>query len=993
MQIIDMYAVANSTLGVVRDYVNAQGKNPPTFTLGSPVLLKLRLFEDYNESDPYPIANFASASSWQCVFDRDFAQDTTPILVADNANIICHTVTETINENEFVFTEVQIPIPDMNTVELVRELGDSEEFTGLHMELVAFDSNAEETFVLQVKNFTVRNRIYFNSEPTEQTPDFLTASQVRALVASGVVFQFSEDGTNWHDTQGDDDTYFRVRSASDAQAIWSSGVAMLRGPAGPQGETGPQGPQGETGPQGATGPSGANGINGADGKSAYQLWIDAGNTGTVEDFLDSLHGEDGDTINRVDIQTLSPGSAATASFADGVLSLGVPKGEAGTSSYTYVAWAADSNGTDFSLTPSNTRKYRAEIHPAYPIANPAASDFAGLWVKALGDDGDNAFTVDDALSGTSENAVQNKVIKAKLDQVDAAIARNATDITTKQNNLSFDSTPTGGSNNPVTSTGIKAALDLKQNSLPAGVLDKFLKYGPDGLVWDTPSGGGGGGSDFNPAVSDAVVGVVGSEQELLTLWENNTAIRGKTKFYIGKTSNLDDASDIRLGHIYAVIFASAASTTQTFIWPEWSNLPGTWTEFTWRRITSFTGDSAVMNGYYEYDDDKGYWIKTTRDYAIITTNSGSVFNGTYILPIDYADVANGSTDPVNDFLDDLGDAGAIYSGPISDAFPWTVDYWYEYIPGNYRVVWRTVKTTTANIKVLWLDVTPCVAGTCPFVDPTDSIASMQSRIAALEALAMGTLTVNHTGTAPTGAKWSVDSGTTWRDFGTSATLAPGSYTVTFKSVTGYTAPSSQSVTLTAGGTQSVSVAYTAVATTGTVTLTFSGTVPTGAGWTIDGQTYTSGQTATLSPGTYAITYASVEGYDSPSTPTSVTVAAGDTLTLSAEYTEQQSSGPSYIVSFTLSTSISSLAGTWTLLEGTTTEYNGDTYPVYQNGSQYLAMRSSGKPHINANSNASQTSGWRPDVYTQGAEMTASNLSGEWNNPNDDWDATFTFTET
>lgn len=29
MQVIPVYVVANSTLGSVRDYVNAQGKNPP----------------------------------------------------------------------------------------------------------------------------------------------------------------------------------------------------------------------------------------------------------------------------------------------------------------------------------------------------------------------------------------------------------------------------------------------------------------------------------------------------------------------------------------------------------------------------------------------------------------------------------------------------------------------------------------------------------------------------------------------------------------------------------------------------------------------------------------------------------------------------------------------------------------------------------------------------------------------------------------------------
>ncbi len=40
---------------------------------------------------------------------------------------------------------------------------------------------------------------------------------------------------------------------------------------------------------GAQGPGGT----GQDGKSAYQLWLEAGNSGTVQDFLDSLQGEDG----------------------------------------------------------------------------------------------------------------------------------------------------------------------------------------------------------------------------------------------------------------------------------------------------------------------------------------------------------------------------------------------------------------------------------------------------------------------------------------------------------------------------------------------------------------------------------------------------------------------------------------------------------------------------------------------------------------------------
>lgn len=81
-----------------------------------------------------------------------------------------------------------------------------------------------------------------------------------------------------------------------------------QGPEGPQGlrgdqgETGPQGPQGEEGPQGEqgiqgdTGPQGlpgADGSDGADGKSAYQVWLEEGNVGSEQDFLDSLRGEPG----------------------------------------------------------------------------------------------------------------------------------------------------------------------------------------------------------------------------------------------------------------------------------------------------------------------------------------------------------------------------------------------------------------------------------------------------------------------------------------------------------------------------------------------------------------------------------------------------------------------------------------------------------------------------------------------------------------------------
>src|SRR5690606_30842470 len=47
------------------------------------------------------------------------------------------------------------------------------------------------------------------------------------------------------------------------------------------------------GPQGPAGADGVDGTNGTDGISAYEEWIAAGNTGTEQNYLDSLVGAEG----------------------------------------------------------------------------------------------------------------------------------------------------------------------------------------------------------------------------------------------------------------------------------------------------------------------------------------------------------------------------------------------------------------------------------------------------------------------------------------------------------------------------------------------------------------------------------------------------------------------------------------------------------------------------------------------------------------------------
>lgn len=61
------------------------------------------------------------------------------------------------------------------------------------------------------------------------------------------------------------------------------------------GAKGDKGDKGDTGAPGVPGKPGEDGVDGVDGKSAYQIWLNNGNMGTEQDFLESLRGPKGDT--------------------------------------------------------------------------------------------------------------------------------------------------------------------------------------------------------------------------------------------------------------------------------------------------------------------------------------------------------------------------------------------------------------------------------------------------------------------------------------------------------------------------------------------------------------------------------------------------------------------------------------------------------------------------------------------------------------------------
>lgn len=232
MQSLVCYVNASGTLGIVRDYSNSRNESAPTFTRGVEAGIKLRLFFADELPEPYPLAPLQAIASWQFVIDKDFDSETAYILVADHENITVSSVTETINDVERTFTEVFIPIPDMNTEELVELIGSSESVSGLNGELVGFDSDANEVFVLQIKGFTVRNRISSTGNPTEIDPEYLTEAQVRALCSAGLDVIFaetaSETASDWHSTQTTSDKFFRVRLKGDSRT-WTSGSAADAG--------------------------------------------------------------------------------------------------------------------------------------------------------------------------------------------------------------------------------------------------------------------------------------------------------------------------------------------------------------------------------------------------------------------------------------------------------------------------------------------------------------------------------------------------------------------------------------------------------------------------------------------------------------------------------------------------------------------------------------------------------------------------------------------
>ena len=166
---------------------------------------------------------------------------------------------------------------------------------------------------------------------------------------------------------------------------------------------------------------------------------------------------------------------------------------------------------------------------------------------------------------------------------------------------------------------------------------------------------------------------------------------------------------------------------------------------------------------------------------------------------------------------------------------------------------------------------------------------------------------------PSSAQWRV-AGTN-HNSGTAVKLPVGTYTVSFNAKSGYIAPSDRSVSVTANKTNSITAAYTEQPGALTVVLT-PDEAAAGAKWKLSGQsaTHASGETVSLAPGSYTVTFNALSGFNAPADQ-SVIIAASQGKEITGAYTEKPAS---------LTVTLSPASATWKVSGSSANHASGET---------------------------------------------------------------------
>ena len=163
------------------------------------------------------------------------------------------------------------------------------------------------------------------------------------------------------------------------------------GPSGPTGPQGQQGPKGDKGPQGATGPQGVQGPAGTDGKT-YYTWIKYANSSTGSGMSNDPTDKTyiGFAYNKTTPTESNNASDYTWSLIKGDKGdTGVqgPSGKDGTTTYTWIKYSDNADGTGLYDTPKSTTKYIG-IATNKTTATESTTKTDYTWSLFKGDKGD-----------------------------------------------------------------------------------------------------------------------------------------------------------------------------------------------------------------------------------------------------------------------------------------------------------------------------------------------------------------------------------------------------------------------------------------------------------------------------------------------------------------------------------------------------------------------------------------------------------------------------
>lgn len=320
MQTIEKILMTHGAVGQWRDEIG-HTVEIPSIVLGTHVKFRIDLRSDKPDPETdllMPLsADDLNCQSYYFALDADFLQSTAvKLLNRENCRIV--------TEDGKCFFEGEIP----NTAcqSMIAWIGNAET-KSIVAEIGGFSADAPDVaaFVIQFQIY-FRNRIWLGDNIPESDPanPYWTADQVIAYLGQAPVTEYSSDGENWHSVQDREQDIYR-RWKLGENGAWSNPEYMASGRDGrsfridliaPIAER-PESPaEGfcfvasdermmyvyQSGAwlegirMGLDGKPGRNGDDGENGKSAYEIAVENGYEGTVEQWLADLKGADGNAV-------------------------------------------------------------------------------------------------------------------------------------------------------------------------------------------------------------------------------------------------------------------------------------------------------------------------------------------------------------------------------------------------------------------------------------------------------------------------------------------------------------------------------------------------------------------------------------------------------------------------------------------------------------------------------------------------------------------------